>query len=71
MEHQTKKLLVKWVCSILTLTAATIAAIFGLSSCNLTRTVTTSSQYMQRGDTSIVINTKTIESYDATKKPSL
>ena len=38
------------------------------ASCNLTRTVTTQSEYWQRGDTSVVIQTKTIESYDAAKK---
>ena len=37
-------------------------------SCNVTRTVTTQSQYWQKGDTSVVIQTRTIESYDATKK---
>ena len=39
-----------------------------LMSCNVTRKVTTESQYVQRGDTSVVIQTKTIESYDAVKK---
>lgn len=39
-----------------------------LTSCNVTRKVVTESQYLQRGDTSIVIQTKTTESYDATKK---
>ena len=39
-----------------------------LSSCNVTRTVTTQSQYYQRGDTTCTIVTKTIESYDGTKK---
>ena len=39
-----------------------------LTSCNVTRTVTTSSQYWQKGDTSCIIQTKTIESYDASKK---
>ena len=34
------------------------------SSCNVTRTVTTTAQTIQRGDTSTVIMTKTIESYD-------
>ena len=37
-------------------------------SCNVTRTITTQSQYYQRGDTSVVIQTKTIETYDASKK---
>ena len=35
-----------------------------LSSCNVTRTVTTTAQTVQRGDTTTVIMTKTIESYD-------
>lgn len=39
-----------------------------LTSCNVTRKITTESQYVQRGDTSVVIQTKTIESYDATKQ---
>ena len=39
-----------------------------LSSCNVTRTITNESQYYQRGDTSVVIQTKTIEQYDASKK---
>lgn len=37
-------------------------------SCNVTRTITNESQYYQRGDTSVVIQTKTIETYDASKK---
>ena len=41
---------------------------FGLSSCNLTRTITTQSQYYQKGDTSVMIQTKVTESYDASKK---
>ena len=40
----------------------------GLSSCNATRTITTKSEYWQKGDTSCVIQTKTIETYDASKK---
>ena len=39
-----------------------------LSSCNVTRTVTTSSQYLQRGDTTVLIQSTTIESYDASKR---
>ena len=39
-----------------------------LASCNVTRKVTTQSEYVQRGDTSVVIMTKTVESYDASKK---
>ena len=68
MTTQQKQTLVKWAVSILTITAATLAALFGLQSCNVTRTITTQSQYLQRGDTSITIQTKTIEVYDASKK---
>ena len=39
-----------------------------LTSCNVTRTITTKSEYWQKGDTSCIIQTKTIESYDASKK---
>lgn len=39
-----------------------------LVSCNVTRVISNESQYYQRGDTSVVIQTKTIETYDATKK---
>ena len=35
-----------------------------LNSCNVTRTVTTTAQTIQKGDTTVVIMTKTIESYD-------
>ena len=68
MTYETKKTIVKWIVSILTITAATLATLFGLQSCNVTRTITAQSQYLQRGDTNIVIQTKTIETYDATKK---
>ena len=39
-----------------------------LASCNVTRSITNESQYYQKGDTSVVIQTKTIETYDASKK---
>lgn len=39
-----------------------------LMSCNVTRTITTQSEYYQKGDTSVVIQTKTIETYDASKR---
>ena len=39
-----------------------------LASCNVTRTITNESQCYQRGDTSVIIQTKTIETYDASKK---
>ena len=45
-----------------------LAAGLGLTSCNVTRTVTTRSEAWQRGDTSVVIQTKTVESYDGSRK---
>ena len=39
-----------------------------LTSCNVTRVVTTQAEYFQKGDTTCTIVTKTVESYDATKK---
>ena len=47
-----------------------IIAIVGvaLASCNVTRTITTRSEAWQKGDTSVVIQSKTIETYDASKK---
>lgn len=47
---------------IIVLTIIAIALL--LSGCNVTRTVTTTAQTIQRGDTTTVIMTKTIESYD-------
>ncbi len=45
-----------------------VAIALGLQSCNVTRTVTTRSEAWQKGDTSVVIQTKTVETYDAEKK---
>ena len=39
-----------------------------MQSCNVTRVVTNESQYLQKGDTSVVIQTKTVETYDASRK---
>lgn len=68
MKNSIKTTIVKLIYSILIITAASIATIFGLQSCNVSRTITSQSQYLQRGDTNIVIQTKTIETYDASKK---
>ncbi|MBR1427023.1 MAG: hypothetical protein IJ581_06175 [Paludibacteraceae bacterium] len=42
-----------------------------LTSCNVTRTVTTRSEAWQKGDTSVIIQSKTIEQYDASRKLGL
>jgi hypothetical protein len=41
-----------------------------MASCNVTRTITNQSEYYQRGDTAVMIQTKTTESYDAKKNMS-
>ena len=64
----TKKEIAKVIISVLIAALTALAAGLGLSSCNVTRTVTTQSQYYQHGDTSVVIQTRTVETYDATKK---
>ena len=64
----TKKEILKLVVSVLIAALTALAAGLGLSSCNVTRTVTTRSEAWQKGDTSVVIQTKTIETYDASKK---
>ena len=64
----TKKEIAKVIISVLIAALTALAAGLGLSSCNVTRTVTTRSEAWQKGDTSVVIQTKTVESYDAEKK---
>ena len=65
----TKKEILKIVISVLLAALTALAAGLGLSSCNVTRTITNQSEYFQRGDTSVIIQTKTVETYDASKKP--
>lgn len=58
----------RYLCIMIPLLIIAATATIGLTSCNVTRTITNESQYYQRGDTSVVIQTKTIETYDASKK---
>ena len=57
----------KAIIGVLTALVALAAAVMGLTSCNVTRTITTESSSISRGDTSIIIQSKTIESYNAVK----
>ena len=66
----TKQQIIKIIISVLIAALTALGAAFGLSSCNVVRTVTNRSEFYQRGDTSVTIQTKTIESYDAQKKLS-
>jgi len=63
-----KQQIIKIVIPVLIAALTALGAAFGLSSCNVTRTITTKSEYWQKADTSVVIQTKTIETYDASKK---
>ena len=47
--------------------ATAVAMAMGLTSCNVTRTITTESRSLTRGDTAVIIQSKTIESYNAKK----
>lgn len=67
MVKPTKENLLKAARYIAEAIVVAIAIAFGLASCNVTRTITTQSSSIQRGDTSITIQTKTIESYNALK----
>ena len=62
-----KQRLVKAIKYLALAIATSIAMALGLTSCNVTRTITTESRSITRGDTAIVIQSKTIESYNANK----
>lgn len=48
-----------------------LGSMLSLISCNVTRTITTQSEYFTKGDTTCTIVTKTTEVYDASKKSNL
>lgn len=56
------------ILSVLIAALTAFGAAVGITSCNVTRVITNESAYYQRGDTSVMIQTKTIETYDASKK---
>lgn len=62
------KFIIKVVVAVLIAALTALASALGLTSCNVTRTITTTSQAYQRGDTSVMIQTKTTEVYDGTIK---
>ena len=63
----TKQQIIKIVVSVLIAALTALGAAIGLNSCNVVRTITNKSEFYQRGDTSVMIQTKTTESYDAKK----
>lgn len=64
----TKKEIAKLILQVLVAAATAALTALGMTSCNVTRVISTESSSYQRGDTSVVIHTRTTESYDATKR---
>ena len=62
-----KRQIIKIIVSVLIAALTALGAALGLNSCNVVRTVTNKSEFYQRGDTSVMIQTNTTESYDAKK----
>ena len=67
MTEKNKKLL-KVIIAVVIAALSALAASLGLQSCSMVRTITNKSEYYQRGDTAVMIQTRVVESYDATKK---
>ena len=63
----TKQQIIKIVVSVLIAALTALGAAIGLNSCNVVRTITNKSEFYQRGDTSVMIQKKVTESYDAKK----
>lgn len=57
----------KLVAAIITILSLILVG-FGLTSCNVTRKITTEAQHIRQGDTTTTIVTKTTETYDARKQ---
>ena len=64
----TKQQIIKIIISVLIAALTALGAALGLQSCNVVRTITNKSEYYQRGDTSVMIQTRVTESYDASQK---
>ena len=62
-----KERLTKAIKYLVVSVATAVAMALGLTSCTVTRTITTESRSVTKGDTAIIIQSKTIESYNAKK----
>lgn len=63
-----KTKIIKAICYLLGAIATAIMIMFGMESCTASRTITNTAEYRQQGDTTIIIQTKSVEKYDANKK---
>ena len=59
---------IKIVISVLIAALTALGTALGLQSCTATRVVSTSASYVQHGDTTTTIMTKTTETYHGEKK---
>ena len=60
-----------WLLTVSTassISSPSAGAALGLNSCNVVRTITNRSEFYQRGYTSVMIQTRTTETYDANEK---
>ena len=64
----TKQKIIKAIIMALIAALTALATGLGFTSCNVVRTITNKSEFYQRGDTSVMIQTKTTESYDAKRQ---
>lgn len=62
------KFILKVVIGVAIAALTALGSLLGLTSCNVTRVLTTEQKYYQKGDTTVSITTKTTETYDASKK---
>ncbi len=62
-----KQQIIKLIISVLIAALTALGAAFGLSSCTATRVVSTTASYIQHGDTTTTIMTKTTETYRGEK----
>ena len=63
----TKQKIIKIVISVLIAALTALGAALGLQSCTAPRVVSTTASYVQRGDTTTTIMTKTTETYRGEK----
>ena len=63
-----KEQIYKMVATAVTALLTCLAIALGLSSCTASRVVTTTASYLQHGDTTTTITTKTTETYHGEKR---
>lgn len=62
-----KTKIIKTIIYLLGAIATAIGILFGVTSCQAVRTIENKSEFYKKGDTAVMITTKTVESYNASK----